>query len=350
MYKTRAIIYKKKNKKLEIDEIKFTPPKDYEVVIKVKYSGLCGSVLVNLSRDPQNPELLGHEGTGIVLEVGKKVKHVKKKDHVLISWMPYGANEKTRYLNFTDFTYQNKKYSSLIYTLADKAKMHSQFVSKIPKNINLRDASIIGCAVISGYVPIINNKLLKKNSSLAIFGMGGLGLVALNAAKKIGIKNIVVIDIDSKKLKYARKFGAKKILNIKDKYFDKKILDFSNNKGYDFIFDCVGKKNIQEMSLGYLKKCIPGFRRGGNLGIIGFHYNKLELSAKDILMNENTIYGIRGGSTIMKRDLPKIYNDIKLKKLQLNKLISNTYDFKDINIAIKQLSLGNIIGRAVIKI
>lgn len=110
------------------------------------------------------------------------------------------------------------------------------------------------------------------------------------------------------------------------------------------------EKDIQEMSLRYLKKCIPGFRRGGNLGIIGFHYDKLELSAKEILMNENTIYGIRGGSTIMKKDLPKIYKDIRLKKLFLKKLISNTFDFKDINVAINKLKLGKIIGRAVIKI
>jgi Zn-dependent alcohol dehydrogenase len=264
--------------------------------------------------------------------------------------MPYGANENTKYLNFTNFIYKNKTYSSLIYTLAKKCKIHSQFVSKIPNNISLRDASIIGCAVISGYVPIINNQFINKNSSLAIFGMGGLGLLTLNAAKKIGVKDIVSIDIDAKKLKFAKKFGAKNILNIKDKNFDKKLKSFSHNKGFDFIFDCVGKKNIQEGSIKHLKKCIPGFKRGGTLGIVGFHYDQLEFSAKDLLMNENTIYGIRGGSTIMKKDLPQVYKDIYSKKLHLHKLVTNTFNFKDINKAIMKLESGKIIGRAVIKI
>lgn len=350
MYKTEALIYKKKNQNLEIEEIEFSEPEENEVVVKILYSGLCGSILVNLSREPKNPELLGHEGTGIVCKVGKKVKHVKKNDYVLISWMPYGANENTKYLNFTNFIYKKKTYSSLIYTLAKKCKIHSQFVSKIPSNISLRDASVIGCAVISGYVPIINNKFIKKESSLAIFGMGGLGLLALNAAKKIGVKNIVCIDIDNKKLKFAKKFGAKSILNIKDKYFNQKLQNFSHNKGFDFVFDCVGKKDIQENSIKHLKKCIPGFQRGGTLGMMGFHYDQLEFSARDLLMNENTIYGIRGGSTIMQKDLPQVYKDIHSKKLHLHKLITNTFDFTDTNKAIMRLKAGKIIGRAVIKI
>ena len=112
----------------------------------------------------------------------------------------------------------------------------------------------------------------------------------------------------------------------------------------------MGNKVVQQNCLTHLKKCIAGFRSGGSLGIVGFHYDKLEISAKDLLMNENTIYGIRGGSAIMKVDLPKIYKDIKNKKLYLNRIVSNTYKLKDINLAIDKLKNGKILGRSVISI
>ena len=350
MHKTQAIVYKNKNQKLSIEEIKFSDPKPNEVIVKNLYSGLCGSILINLSRKPKNPELLGHEGSGIVLSKGKNVKHVKVGDKVLISWMPYGADKNTKYLNFTEFFYKGKKYESLIYTLSKKSKIHSQFVSKIPDNINLKNSSIIGCAVISGYLPITKNIKIKKNSKVAIYGMGGLGLLAVNALKRNGVKEIVAIDIDPKKLNFSKKFGAKHLVNFNDKNFDKKLKKISNNEGYDYIFDYVGNKIVQQNCLTHLKKCIAGFCSGGSLGIVGFHYDKLEISTKDLLMNENTIFGVRGGSAVMKVDLPKIYKDIKKRKLYLNKIVSNTYKIKDINLAINKLKNGKILGRSVISI
>jgi S-(hydroxymethyl)glutathione dehydrogenase/alcohol dehydrogenase len=350
MHKTEAIVYKSKNQKLSLEEIEFSDPGPNEVIVKNLYAGLCGSILINLSRKPKNPELLGHEGTGIILNKGKNVKHVKIGDNVLISWMPYGADEKTKYLNFTEFYYKGKKFKTLIYTLSKKSKVHSQFVSKIPHNINLKNSSIVGCAVISGYLPIIKSEKINKNSKVAIYGMGGLGLLAVNALKRTGVKEITAIDIDQKKLNFSKKFGAKYIVNFNNKNFDDKLKKISNNEGYDYIFDFVGSKIVQQNCLTHLKKCIAGFRSGGSLGIVGFHYDKLEISAKDLLMNENTIYGIRGGSAIMKVDLPKIYKDIKNKKLYLNRIVSNTYKLKDINLAINKLKNGKILGRSVISI
>ena len=349
MHTTEAVIYKKKNSKLSLEEIKFSNPKPNEVIVKNLYSGLCGSILINLSRDPKNPELLGHEGSGVIIEKGKNVKHVKVGDKVLISWMPFGANKKTKYLNYTEFFYKEKKYKSLIYTLSKKSKIHSQFVSRIPRNINLEKSSIVGCAVISGYLPIIKNTKIKKNSKVAIYGMGGLGLLAINALKKIGVKEIAAIDIDTRKLDFSRKFGSKYRINFNDRNFDRKLEKISNYDGFDFIFDFVGKKEVQENCLCHLKKCIAGFRSGGTLGIAGFHYDKLNIYPKDILMNENTIYGLRGGSAIMKIDLPKIYRDIKNKKL-LNEIVSDSFKLKDINLAITKLKKGEILGRSVVKI
>ena len=157
------------------------------------------------------------------------------------------------------FFIKGKKYESLIYTLSKKSKIHSQFVSKIPDNINLKNSSIIGCAVISGYLPIIKIIKINKNSKVAIYGMGGLGLLAVNALKRTGVKEITAIDIDPQKINFSKKFGAKYLVNFNDKNFDKKLKKISNNEGYDYIFDYVGNKIVQQNCLTHLKKMYSRF-------------------------------------------------------------------------------------------
>jgi Zn-dependent alcohol dehydrogenase len=350
MHKSEAAIYINKGSKIILDEISFTNPGPDEVIVQNIYSGLCGSILTNLSRQPSNPELLGHEGTGLIIDKGKKVKHVKIGDTVLISWMPYHNNEGNEYLKFTDFYYKKKKFKTLLYTLSKKSKLNSQFVSKLPTNIDLNHSSIIGCAVISGYLPLIKNENIKKDSTIAIYGMGGLGLLAVNAARRIGLKNICCIDISKKKLQFSKKFGSKYLINYNDKVFEKKINHITKKKGFDFIYDFVGNKKIQENAINNLKKCVPGYSRGGTLGIVGFHYENLSISAKQILMNEITLQGLRGGSAIMKEDLVQIYKDIRSKKLKIDKVVTETFDLKEINKAISKLRKGEILGRASVKI
>lgn len=350
MLKSKAAIYLSKKQGIIIDDIYLTEPNDNEVIIKNFYTGLCGSILTNLSREPRFPELLGHEGTGKIISKGKKVKHVNVGDKVLISWMPFNSNTKTNYFQWTSFFYKNQKINSLIYTISEHSKLHCQFVSKLPNNINHKEASILGCAVISGYSPVIKNKNIGSKSKVAIIGAGGLGLLALNAAKNKKIKNITLIENNKNKLNYGKKFGIKNLININDKSFYKKINKITDNIGFDYIYDFVGKKDIHEKSLNILKKSVPGFSTGGTLAIIGLGYDKSEFFSKQLILNEQTIKGIRGGSVKMNKDLPKIYEHLRKKKIKMNIIISKVFDFDKIGYAIKKLKQGKIFGRAVIKI
>ena len=350
MIKTLAAVYRKKNKLINLEEIKLSNPNNNEVVVENKYSGLCGSILTNLKRDPKDPELLGHEGTGIIIKKGKSVKHVKIGDNVLISWMPYQSNQKTKYLKYTNFILNNKKYNSVIYTLSKHSKLHSQFVSKLPPNLNLRYSSIIGCAGISGYSAILNNNEITKKSKICIFGVGGLGILAVNAAKSLGIKDITAIDINDEKLEFSKKFGAKNILNYNDKNLNTKIYKLTNNQGFDFIYDFVGHKKIQEQSLDFLKKCVPGFSRGGTLIIVGLNYEEMNFSPRSLLLNEQSIVGLRGGSVKMKKDLKTIYNHMKNNQLKIKKYVKKNYKSSQINEALQELKSGKILGRASVEI
>ena len=350
MLKSKAAIYISKKQGVIIDDIFLTQPSDNEVIIKNFYTGLCGSILTNLSREPKFPELIGHEGTGKIISKGKNVKHVKVGDEVLISWMPFKSNNKTNYFEWTNFIYKNNKINTLIYTASEYSKIHCQFVSKLPKSINHKYASILGCAVISGYSPVIKNNEIGPKSKVAIIGAGGLGLLALNAAKNKKIKNITLIENNNFKLNYGKKFGIKNLININDKNFYKKIGKITNNSGFDYIYDFVGKKDINEKSLNILKKSIPGFSTGGTLAIIGLCYDKSEFYSKSLLLNEQTIKGIRGGSVKMDKDLPKIYDHLRKKKIKMNIIISEVFNFSRISYAVKKLKQGKIFGRAVIKI
>ena len=137
MLKTRAVILEEYNKPLLIDEITMDDPDPDQVIVKLYASGICGSQLDDINNNERtHPTLLGHEGTGCIVQAGKNVKHVKEGDDVLISWMPYGANERTEYLQWCNISWNKENIQTLIFTWTEHAIMHFQFVSKMDSRIN----------------------------------------------------------------------------------------------------------------------------------------------------------------------------------------------------------------------
>jgi Zn-dependent alcohol dehydrogenase len=348
--KSIAAVYLKKNKPIVMDEIKILDPNPDQVIIKMYASGICNSQLFNLSRNPLKPELLGHEGTGVIIKKGKKVKHLKEGDDVLISWMPNKFNENTKYLEWSKFEYKKKKLFSVIYTWSEYALLHNQFVSKLPKYIDKYQASIIGCAGIAGYGTVLKN--VKKNTeAVAIIGAGGLGLLGVNAAKNLKVKKIIVIDISDEKLKFSKKFGATHVLNInKTKNLTDLIYKMTSKKGVDYTFDMVGNEQTQNLSIYITKSGVPGYSLGGKIFFTGFPKKKSLIDTRNVLMGQKTIIGSRGGGVVPKVDFAKFYKDIKNKKFYLNKVVTNVYKLSEVNEALNNLKNQKILGRSIIKI
>ena len=137
MLKTRAAILEKYDKPLFIDEIIIPMPNPDEVIVKLYASGICGSQLIDINnRDRTQPAVLGHEGTGCIVQAGENVKHVKEGDDVLISWKPYGADEKTEYMQWCNISWNDENIQTIIFTWAEHTILHSQFVSKIDNGID----------------------------------------------------------------------------------------------------------------------------------------------------------------------------------------------------------------------
>lgn len=350
MFKTLAAIHLKKNKDLKLDEISFSDPEPDEVVIKNIYAGICHSQLINISKDPETPGLLGHEGTAEIVKAGKKVKHVKEGDKVIVSWMPNDFSNQINYLKWSSFFYQKKKYKTLIYNWSHYSKINSQFIHLLPKNNSKRLNSIMGCAVISGYLAV-EKIIKKKNFNSLVLGAGGLGLLALNALKNFKPKANIVLDKNSKKLIFAKRFGSTHSINSNLNNFENEVLKITKNEGLDYIFDFTGNKNLQQNSLKLLKKGTPGTANdGGTFVIVGFSYDDITFYPKNILMNNQTIIGMRGGRCIPKNDFLSLFNEIKKNKIKLQELITDEFSLKDINIAIKKFKKNEILGRGIIKL
>ena len=349
MYRSLAAIHLKKNQDIILDEITFSSPAPDEVILKNEYAGICHSQLINLSRTPESPELLGHEGTAEVVAIGNKVKHLKEGDKAVVSWMPNQYSNDKEYLKWTCFYYKNVRYRSLIYNWSKYSKINSQFVTKLNKNENSKIYSIMGCAVISAYLAV-EKIVSKKNFNSLVLGAGGLGSLAVNALKNLKAKNNIVLDKSKKKLMFAKKIGCTHLINNTFENLEKKVMYITKNKGLDYIFDFTGNKSLQESCLKILKKGEPGYSVGGTLAIIGFSYDDISFSAKNLLMNNQTIVGMRGGWCNSKKDFPKLKSKINNNTVKIKDIITEEHKLKNINKVIKKFKDNKILGRAVIKL
>ena len=350
MLKTNAVILEKYDKPLFIDEIIIADPKPDEVIVKLYASGICGSQLMDINnRQRSNPALLGHEGTGIIVKAGDNVTHVKEEDDVLISWMPYGADERTEYLQWSNISWNKENIQTLIFTWAEHAIMHSQFVSKMDSRINKYTASIIGCAGIAGYGTVMNTVKIHPGQSTVVWGVGGLGVFAVNAAKDCGSNPIIAVDIEDRRLEFSKKFGATHCINANNSDPVEQIHEITGG-GADYVFDMVGKAEIREQTILASRPGIPGHSEGGTVVLTGFPEGVSKFNPRSILMGQRTYKGSRGGACVPERDFPLFFKAEKAGDLELEAAVTERYKLEEINEAIQRLQENKILGRAIIEI
>ena len=351
MIHSKAIIYEKYDTPLFVDEIKVNDPAPNDVVVKMYASGICGSQLISLNNQGSaNPEILGHEGTGVIVKAGRDVPHVQEGDQVLVSWMPYGADENTEYFEWRELVEWNGMIlKTLIFTWAEHTIMHSKFVSKMEDGFEKYTTSIIGCAGIAGYGTVLNTVKVQPGDSVAVFGVGGLGLLAVNAAKNHKAGLIITVDLDDKKLEFSKKFGATHTVNSKETDPVEGIKEISKG-GVDYVFDMVGSALIREQTILAAKEGVPGYSEGGTTVIVGFPHGVSEFNPRSILMGQRTYKGSRGGACIPERDFPNYYSDYKKGNFLLDQVITRRIKMEEINEAILDLQNGKVLGRMIIEI
>ncbi|MCB4790669.1 MAG: zinc-binding dehydrogenase [Elusimicrobia bacterium] len=341
--KTKAAVLNELNKPLVIEELIIPELKEGQVLVKIKASGLCHSQLNeikgNKGPDKFLPHTMGHEGAGIVEEIGRNIKKVKKGDHVVLTWIKGSGFDVPSAIYVTSDGI--KVNSGAISTFTEYAVVSENRLVKIPEEVPFKDASLLGCAIPTGAGIIKNTVKLQPNHSLAVFGVGGIGSSAVLYAASIGCSKIIAIDINDSKLEFAKRIGAKYTLNSKKEDVISKIKKFSDGKGVDYSVECSGVKEVMEMAFNSINN-------KGTTVIAGNlkHGERISINPFDLIVGKKII-GTWGGETYPDVDIP-VYIELYLsKKLKLNELITNTYDLQNINTAFADLEQGKV-QRAVI--
>ena len=357
----RVVVLPRDPGQLRIEEISLADPGPTQVMVKQFASGVCHSQLHQMHRPRQTPVVLGHESTGVVMKTGSRVRHVKEGDTVLVTWVPRGAGRtKEPPVRATLATSEGEAQSENVFTWADHTLADQQYVVKADPGIKRDVTAIIGCAVMTGAGAVIRTAGVKPGQSVAIFGVGGVGLSAVVGARMAGANPIIAVDLDDAKLEFAKRFGATHGINAANgdpipaihaltPHPGEYTIMRTPASGVDFAFDCIGIKKTMEQIVPACRAGRFGVSHGGTAVLVGVPGTNVELNAIDVLINEKRFIGSIGGSCAPDRDFPTFIDWHRKGQLDLDALVTARYPIEKINEATTALERGQISGRAILE-
>ena len=339
---TDAAILVNLKEELIVDKIELPRElKPGQVLIQVLVSGICGSQIGEIDGvkgvDKFLPHLLGHEGCGIVLEIGPGVSTLKKGDKVVLHWKKgLGINSETPTYKWRG----SKLNAGWVTTFNKHAVISENRCTKINNEIKNDHSALFGCAVTTGFGVIENNAKLKIGESIIVFGAGGIGLNIIQAAKLVSAYPIIAVDLYGERLELALKFGATHIINTSQQEFIEEIQKITNS--IDVFVDNTGIPSIIEMGYDLIntegRLILVGVpNKGANINIFSLplHFGK-------------KIQGSFGGECQPNKDIPRYINLLQKGKWSLDGLVTERHSLQDINAAISNMKNGKSIGRVLI--
>ncbi len=357
----RVVVLPQQQAPLEIQELDLPDPGPTQVVVKQYASGICHSQLHQMHRPRRGPVLLGHESTGVVIAKGSAVAHVDEGDTVLVTWVPRdAANAKSAPSHAALNVAGGSAVSQNVFTWADHTIADEQFVVQAPPQIARDVTAIIGCAVMTGAGAVVNTAEVQAGDSVAIFGVGGVGLSAVVGAKMRGANPIIAVDLDEAKLEFAKRFGATHGINAGAVDAVEAIHAMTGKPGQtsiagrpvtgvDFAFDCIGLKVTMEQIVPACRPGHFGVCQGGTAVLVGVPGTTVELNAGEMLGAEKQFRGSIGGSCSPDRDFPMFLDWHANGHLDLESLVTERYSIEQINEATTALEEGRIAGRAILE-
>ena len=355
-----------KSRAVTVDEVEIAGPGDTEILVRIVAAGVCHSDLsvVNGNRARPVPLVLGHEGAGIVEEVGELVHDVAVGDHVAFIFMPNcgeclqcragrpssceqgnAANAAGTLLSGARrLSYKGKllNHYAGVSCFAEYVTADHRSVVKLPKDISLDVAVVFSCAVITGVGAVVNTAKVPMGASVGVVGLGGVGLSAMLGAKAAGARQVIGIDPVAYKRDGAKQLGADQVFDSNDPHVIEKVKDASGG-GLEYVFEAVGE--VEAIELAY---AVTG--RGGTTTSSGLSHpsKNFSVSHVQLVAEERTIKGSFLGSCIPKRDIPNYITLFKDGKLPVDQLIKGEIALEDINEAFDKLDQGETV-RQIIK-
>ena len=354
--KTIAAVLTEINQPLQIEELTIPPLKKGQVLAEIVYSGICHSQLNEIhglkGEDRFLPHTLGHEGSGIVLEVGQDVTKVKAGDHAVLTWIKGSGHDvpSTQYFR-KDGSVVN---SGAISTFLTRAVISENRFVPITREMPLREAALLGCAFPTGAGIVTNTAKMQPGKSVAVFGLGGIGLSAILMASYIhvngemredgkNISQIIAIDVIDHKLALARELGATHTINARMHDPLKSVMEITSGRGVDYAIEAAGFCETMETAF----RCI---RDKGGLCILAGnlpHGDTITIDPFDLIKGKQ-IVGTWGGETDPDRDIPFYEKSFIFKKINLTPLITRIFPLSNINEAIEGMEAGQV-GRCLLE-
>jgi S-(hydroxymethyl)glutathione dehydrogenase/alcohol dehydrogenase len=341
--KFTAAILENLNAPLVVDAIESQPLDVGQVFVRINCSGICGAQLNEIAgtkgADNFLPHLLGHEGGGVVEEIGPGVTSVKAGDHVVLHWRRgAGIHAKPGKYLWNGRTVN----SGWVTTFSQCAVVSENRVTPIPKDVPFEIAALMGCAVTTALGLINNLAQVKIGQSVAVFGCGGVGLNVVQGASLVAAHPIVAIDIYDHKLVMARQFGATHTINSATCDVREEIRKIVGSRGVDVFVENTGVVRLIETAY---ELTAPK----GRTVLVGVPRHDQNINIHSLPLHHGKVLtGCEGGDTDPAVDIPRYVRLFQAGKLKLDTLITHRYPLSEINAALDKIRAGEV-GRAMLE-
>ncbi|MGI9245911.1 MAG: zinc-dependent alcohol dehydrogenase family protein [Steroidobacteraceae bacterium] len=350
---------------LRIEEFELAPPGPGEVLVRVRAAGLCHSDLsvIDGNRPRPMPMVLGHEMAGVVEALGHGVSDLQRGDHVVASFVPscgvcapcvaarpalcepgLASNTAGTLLSGARRLEQNGQpvnHHLGVSGFAEYATVSRRSLVRVDPTLPFAEAALFGCAVITGVGAVVNTASMPKLASMAVIGLGGVGLASLLAGRMLEATAIIAIDLNESKLATARALGATATINAADPDCVERVRELSGG-GVGYAFEMAGSARALELAYRIT-------RRGGTTVSAGLPHPQQQLAIPHVSLvaEERTLKGSYLGSCVPERDIPQYIEWYRSGRLPVDKLLSERIRLEDINGAFDRLAAGASIRQVI---
>jgi alcohol dehydrogenase/S-(hydroxymethyl)glutathione dehydrogenase/alcohol dehydrogenase len=350
---TAAAVLHAPREELRITDVDLEPPRPGEVMVAIGATGVCHSDIAVRDGTLPNPMpvVLGHEGAGTVVEAGQGVIDVAPGDRVVLSWLAqcgecfYCAHRQPQLCEtagaafaqgtLLDGTTRYSIGSRSVYqmagvgTFAQRCVVPARAAIKIPDMVPLTSAALLGCGVLTGFGAAVNTAAVGVGDTVVVLGCGGVGLSAVQGARIAGAVTIIAIDLHSERLAMAAKLGATHTL-LPAENAVRQVRELTGGRGADHVLEVAGRQET-------VRDAVRMARRGGQVVLVGAGSGDVQLTLPafaGVVMTEKIIRGSLYGSSDVRRDIPRLVGLYEAGLLQLDELVTETFEFGRVNEAV----------------
>jgi S-(hydroxymethyl)glutathione dehydrogenase/alcohol dehydrogenase len=360
----RAAVLYGWNEPFKVEQVELGAPRQGEVRVKLAASGVCHSDL-SIQRGilpVPLPRIIGHEGAGVVEEVGPGVTGVAPGDHVILTWMyPCGQcvdcgkgqpahctkalstmMSMGTYDGSARFTVGGRDMAHWVGSFAEHTVVPESACVKIRPDAPLDKACLVGCGVMTGVGAVLNTAKVEEGATVAVFGAGGVGLNVIQGAVLAGASRIIAVDLLDSKLALAREFGSTDTVSASKGEPEAQIRALTGGRGVDWAFEVIGLPKV-------IQQAFMSLARGGKVVVVGAprYDSEVTLPAFPFSMEEKGVIGSFYGTPRFQYDMPRIIDLYMAGRLKLDQLVTKTFPLERIGDALAAMEKGEV-ARGVI--